>query len=734
MKQLQIPAYFILLLLFSPKGTAGEKIVEYSDPGNGNPVLPGYFADPTVKKFGDTYYIYATTDGIKLASGEPQVWISKDFVNWYNYEMDIDLPEGLTNCWAPDVVQGKNGLYYYFMGNCQFDCNIYGYVSSSPMGPWDPIHDGDPVISAGTGEKDLPALDAQFLQDDKGTLTAFFGTWCTSFGGMGWADIDTDDRCTIRREGFIPTDQIPQAFEAAYPLKKGHTYFLMYSSGDCRLSSYAVHYAWSDNPHGPYAYGRNNPVLSSGTDGTIDGPGHHSVLEEDGQYYIIYHRHDNPHSTGGEFRQVCADRLVFTDEHTIEKVTPTHTGIGYLGKNQVPFPNLAFRAKTSASSFYHLISGPTRYMEQGVDHEYLPQYATDDNNGTIWKASDRKLPQSLVVDLGSKKNIERIMTQFEYPTFYYQYKIEVSQDSVNWKLFSDKTNNRISGSPVIDDYHAAARYIRITIAGTEKPGMYAAIWNVKIYDHLFEIPPYRNKEVCDGPGVRSTGSLLLDFHVDDEKEGPVTGTVKNAGSLGGEFKGTGSPEIRITAGVRSVSLDGNSYFVLSREAPGSLGWNSAFTASAWVYNPEVSRAECILVWNTRDNMLQASYAALMYGDGPYGAVAHGDGAVDLPYRKVPSKEEWHHVVVTFDGMCESVYVDGKLNNQQPLMLFVKEGRILIGASGEKAENFTGSVASARLYDRSFSKDEVKLLMAETKPRTTDGFVRNAVTDFKQKRK
>ncbi|WP_431200038.1 hypothetical protein ACRQ5D_16760 [Mucilaginibacter sp. P25] len=32
-------------------------------PGNGNPIIPGYFADPTVRKFGDTYYIYATTDG-----------------------------------------------------------------------------------------------------------------------------------------------------------------------------------------------------------------------------------------------------------------------------------------------------------------------------------------------------------------------------------------------------------------------------------------------------------------------------------------------------------------------------------------------------------------------------------------------------------------------------------------------------------------------------------------------
>ena len=35
----------------------------FNAPGTGNPVIPGYFADPTIKKFGDTYYMYATTDG-----------------------------------------------------------------------------------------------------------------------------------------------------------------------------------------------------------------------------------------------------------------------------------------------------------------------------------------------------------------------------------------------------------------------------------------------------------------------------------------------------------------------------------------------------------------------------------------------------------------------------------------------------------------------------------------------
>ena len=53
--------------------------VPYNAPGAMNPVIPGYFADPTVKKFGDTYYMYATTDGSGAGFGLAQLWSSKDF-------------------------------------------------------------------------------------------------------------------------------------------------------------------------------------------------------------------------------------------------------------------------------------------------------------------------------------------------------------------------------------------------------------------------------------------------------------------------------------------------------------------------------------------------------------------------------------------------------------------------------------------------------------------------------
>lgn len=700
---------FIFLITLLP-GIYGQD-TQYDAPGMGNPIVPGYFADPTVRKFGDTYYLYATTDGIKLASGEPQVWISKDFVNWYNYEMEIDLPDGLTNCWAPDVLKGDDGKYYYFMGNCQFGCNIYGYVSDSPMGSWKPVNEGRPVIPVGTGKEHLPALDAQFVQTKEGKISAWFGTWCTSFGGLGWAELDPLN-LNIEKEGYIPLEQLPHVFEAPYPLKRNGKWFMMYSSGDCRLSSYAVHYAWADSLYGPYQYGENNPILSSSEDGTIDSPGHHSVIEEDGVYYILYHRHDNPHSSGGEFRQICADRLIFPDDYTIGKIKPSHAGVGYLAENSIPYKNLAFRARTSASSFYHLSFPPTLFETNGVEHSFLPEYATDDNNGTLWKAGNGILPQSLTIDLGEKKKIKRIMTQFEYPTFYYQYKWEVSVDGTNWTLFSDKTSNRRSGSPIIDDGDVEIRYLRITVTGTEKAGMYAAIWNIKIYDHLFEIPPYQNKEVYEGPGLMGRRRLLIDVDLKDEPIGKINRIIGNKGELGGEFISVGEPEISFTDGVKSISFNGKDFLLLSKSAPKTLDWNAPFTVSAWVYNPEIGSGECIVSWNTRRNMLQASYAAMMYGTGPYGAAAHGDGYVDVTFNEVPKARKWHHLAITFDGMCEYVYVNGQLDRQFPLMLFVEAGQIRIGASGEPSENYTGSIAGVRLYDGFSSETEIKAIMNE----------------------
>jgi xylan 1,4-beta-xylosidase len=84
--------------------------------------------------------------------------------------------------------------------------------------------------------------------------------------------------------------------------------------------------------------------------------------------------------------------------------------------------------------------------------------------------------------------------------------------------------------------------------------------------------------------------------------------------------------------------------------------------------------------------------------------------------RLPEKGTWHHILVTFDGMLENVYVDGCLNTQTPITLFVEKGDILIGASGEPSENFAGYLAGLQLYDRSMTAQEVADLMHKTEPK------------------
>ena len=86
--------------------------------GTGNPIIPGYFADPTVKKFGDTYYMYATTDGSGAGFGPAQVWTSKDFVNWTL--MPMNWPDSHW-IWAPDVMQHTDGELLLFLLSALYD-------------------------------------------------------------------------------------------------------------------------------------------------------------------------------------------------------------------------------------------------------------------------------------------------------------------------------------------------------------------------------------------------------------------------------------------------------------------------------------------------------------------------------------------------------------------------------------------------------------------------------------
>ncbi|OPZ99417.1 MAG: Arabinoxylan arabinofuranohydrolase precursor [Bacteroidetes bacterium ADurb.Bin416] len=706
-----LPALFAQPLTAAPSSNTPH--VTANSPGAGNPLLPGYFADPTIVKFGDIYYIYATTDNEMLASGAPTLWYSNDMQHWYNYIMDVPTLSSvnLRNFWAPDIIKGDNGLYYLYFGNCQAGCNIYGYYSEQPEGPWKKLHaDDKPVIEVGFPRRGFPSLDAQFFKDDDGKIYAYWGTWVHYNGGYAAGELDNKTMASMKSGVNIPLEQTPEPFEAAYMMKRNGYYILMYSGASCHDETYNVRYAYSKNPYGPFTPGANNPILSTNADQSVHGPGHHSVLENDGDYYIVYHRHDYPMTRGGMSRQTCIDSLIFDNDSTIRTVIPSHKGIAPIVKSKMP-TDRAFGVKTTASSYYQLNT-------KGLVYDYLPSYATDRNNATLWKAATNSFPQHLVLDLGKTRTIRRVMTQFEFASYYYQYVLEYSKDGQTWSVYADRSNNRTPGSPMIDDNTVKARYLRLKVLGTEKTGLLAAVWNIMVYDKLFETPlPLINQPSNEGPAVVSSKSTLIDINARTASE-PLT-EVTNQGTLGSVFTRRG--DVGLTTdedGINAFSFSGGSLVLKDVAVPAQLAWNGAFTVATWVKNPTVEReGECLFSWcNRRVWGLANSYNALFYNSSGHGAVAHLDGHFDMRYRPLPAANQWHHIVLTFDGVEERIYVDGQLNNAQLMTLAsaIERARFIVGSS-DTGEAFSGLMASLRLYDYALTPNDVTTLGKTTKP-------------------
>ena len=372
--------------------------------------------------------------------------------------------------WAPDVIRHTDGRYYYFY--CQ-PCIIHCGVSETPRGPWKNIlGESEAVLVPDRFVTNAITLDGQTFVDDDGSVYLYWGTWGIYKGfGCGTGKM-TPDLKGFTETRLIPNTEAVDFFEAPFVLKRNGIYYFMYSSGSCHDHTYRVQYATSDHPLGPYEY--KGCILETNEDGTVHGPGHHSILKEGDDYYIVYHRHDNPHSNRGFHRQLCMDKMEFAADGSIRKVIPTHKGVGALAPSVVKSENLALGAGGRASSCY--------------DDNFRAEYAVDDNNGTLWRP--RGMGQEwLEIDLGSSREIQTVWTQFEYGTQFYQYLIETSVDGKHWSVFADKRNNHLAGSPMVDFGKAEARYVRLTFTGGQKNGFGGAVWNVKVFGGIEEALP-----------------------------------------------------------------------------------------------------------------------------------------------------------------------------------------------------------------------------------------------------
>ena len=700
----------------------------YDAPSMANPFIPGYFADPTIRKFGDTYYLYATTDGTGNGYGPAQVWVSKDFQNWKNTVMNWPTTEVV---WAPDVVQQPDGSFRYYY--CE-PCNINIGESASPIGPWKNIlGKEDAVMVPDRYVHNVITLDPQLFRDDDGSEYLYFTTWAIYKDfGCGVAKLNPEylkDRSLamnqdarewnekapfpIAADSFfsekrlIPNTELKDIFEAPYVFKHQGVYYFTYSSGSCHDHTYRVQYATSTaGPMGPFEY--KGCILETNADQTVHGPGHHSIFEKDGKFYIVYHRHNLPRSVHGFNRQVCIDEMKFDSKGDILPVVPTHDAKGVdLFKTQAS-NNLALNAKVTASSYY--------------DKWFCPEYAVDDNNATLWKARNTNWGRGshqdewLQIDLGKPMRFNEVWTQFEYATFFYQYKIETSLDGQRWTLYADRTDNTMQGSPMIDQGAAKARYLRITITDTQKNGHMPAIWNIKVWQKAPELPEI-DVETNDGypgmhqkdvePSSRYSAAATIDFNaaVIAASQGATQPfDITEAGS----FKANKPIRMEVKEGRWAMFLDGTQSLESEHPITDDYRYNAPFTISALVYQTNAGTLPTVVSLST--SYAELATTELRLGSDKITGILNHNGwfeSFGSPETVKAAEGRWTLWTVTFDGWMERIYKDGQLIHEKNNFLMVRpEGHITIGADGSGENYFTGYISQLNIVPQAMTAQEV----------------------------
>lgn len=253
-----------------------------------------FLADPTIFHHQGVYYLYGTVEGkadngfIAYASTDLKTW-ERSGVAPDGYVLRRGDAYGTAGFWAPQVLKYQDSFYMAYVANE----NIAIAKSNSPSGPFAqgvkqpiaaPVKQIDPFI---------------FIDDDGKKY--LYHVRLTGGNKIFVAEL-TDDFSALKEETLqeciIATEPWENTANAAWPVTEGPTvlkhhnrYYLFYSANDFRNPDYAVGYAVSNTPYGPWKKADANPILYRKHLG-INGTGHGDFIIGQGErLFYVFHTH-----------------------------------------------------------------------------------------------------------------------------------------------------------------------------------------------------------------------------------------------------------------------------------------------------------------------------------------------------------------------------------------------------------------------------------------------------------
>lgn len=233
-----------------------------------NPILPGWYSDPSVCTNGNGDYFLATSTFVYYP-GVP-LFHSRDLVNWKQIGHVLSRQSQLQNLqkqhvsggiFAPALAYNKHNQTYYMITTNVGAGNFF-VKTKDPFGEW-----SDPIYLP-----DVQGIDPSFFFDEDGSAYIVNNdepTYPAEYPGHRSIRIqrfDVEKECTygdrpaLIDKGCHPEEK-PIWIEGPHMYKINGKYYLMDAEGGTSTNHSEVIFT-SDSPMGPFVPWKNNPILT----------------------------------------------------------------------------------------------------------------------------------------------------------------------------------------------------------------------------------------------------------------------------------------------------------------------------------------------------------------------------------------------------------------------------------------------------------------------------------------
>lgn len=255
-----------------------------------NPILPGFYPDPSICRVNDDYYLVTST--FVYFPGVP-IFHSKDLVNWKQIGHVLDRPSQLPldgqrqsrGIFAP-TIRYNDGVFYMITTNVGEGGNFL-VTATNPAGPW-----SDPYYL------DAPGIDPSLFFDDDGKAY-YIGTRPAPEGEKysgnweAWLqELDLETMKLVGESYGLWRGALREAIwpEGPHIYKINGLYYIMIAEGGTG-PDHAVSIARSNSITGPYVGNPANPILTHrhlGREYPVVNVGHCDFVEtQNGEWWSV---------------------------------------------------------------------------------------------------------------------------------------------------------------------------------------------------------------------------------------------------------------------------------------------------------------------------------------------------------------------------------------------------------------------------------------------------------------